>query len=517
MSHGSAIPSPAPSGDGKTLPKNRGCFQCSRRRIICDRGEPTCQKCTKKGIECSGLGRIRFAEGVARRGQLKGLKVPVRKNDPAKETLPANVGYGQVRWKNEQKKTTRKKRRRKSENDEFDIGWPADSPSILSNEDREVFASPTASGDFKGDEDDDVVEIVRDDTQMLLSRSVASSIQPWIAPLGSEARMLFSHCKMADLSLTHLAHSKPVSDAVAPVMVVFDTVPNGYREFILPMAVENDVLRRAVGVVAAQHLSREQPELADAAEAGRSAIISRLRRESLYSPADQVFNAYTWATLIVLLVGETVTGSADYSFLVHMLLCLSTNITANHEKTDALEFLEAQTNIYFGIPQLGEDRGVLTVMESYQSMTSWLTPTYEQLPTGSEEVDIMRNLRRCFTLASEIYIHRATTELNDDPTPSPIGDSSQHSAIQDLITLISQIPPTAPGAHTLIWACFVAAAETSDPQQRQFFVDYMLAIYERTKFRNIPLGVQSLERIWSRKGNQRWTQCLSELSKVLVM
>lgn len=130
-------------------------------------------------------------------------------------------------------------------------------------------------------------------------------------------------------------------------MVVLDTVPNGYRSLILPMAFEDDVLRRAVGVVAAQHLSRGRPEMKTAAEAGRTAIISRLRKEALSSPADQVFNKYTWATLIVLLVGETVTGSADYRFLVQMLLCLSMNIKENAEEGDdeATQFLKAQTNM----------------------------------------------------------------------------------------------------------------------------------------------------------------------------
>ena len=139
----------------------------------------------------------------------------------------------------------------------------------------------------------------------------------------------------------------PVSEAVAPVMVVLDTraVPNGYREMILPMALEDDVLRRAVGVVAAQRLSRERPELKDAAEAGRTAIISRLRRESLCSPAEQVFSKYTWATLIVLLVGETVTGNAEFSFMVQMLLCISMNSRASSEDSDVTRFLQAQTNM----------------------------------------------------------------------------------------------------------------------------------------------------------------------------
>ena len=56
-----------------------GCYNCSQRRINCDRGTPECQKCIKKGLECHGLGtRYRFQNGVASRGELAGKKIPVR-------------------------------------------------------------------------------------------------------------------------------------------------------------------------------------------------------------------------------------------------------------------------------------------------------------------------------------------------------------------------------------------------------------------------------------------------------
>lgn len=128
-------------------------------------------------------------------------------------------------------------------------------------------------------------------------------------------------------------------------MVVLDDYSNGYRSLVLPMALEDNVLRRAVSVVAAQHLSRERPELRDAADAGRTAIISRLRRDSLNGPADKVFNKFTWATLIVLLVGETVTGNSDYSFLVQMLLCLSTNSLSENVDPILMAFLQVQTHM----------------------------------------------------------------------------------------------------------------------------------------------------------------------------
>lgn len=50
---------------------NSGCYTCERRRIVCDRGLPSCLKCTKKGFVCPGYGqRLRWVGGAAIRGRL---------------------------------------------------------------------------------------------------------------------------------------------------------------------------------------------------------------------------------------------------------------------------------------------------------------------------------------------------------------------------------------------------------------------------------------------------------------
>ncbi|KAH7141563.1 hypothetical protein B0J13DRAFT_445683 [Dactylonectria estremocensis] len=62
-----------------TTPRSRlivyrqGCYECSQRRVNCDRGTPECRKCIAKGLKCSGLGiRHRFSTGVASRGHCIG-------------------------------------------------------------------------------------------------------------------------------------------------------------------------------------------------------------------------------------------------------------------------------------------------------------------------------------------------------------------------------------------------------------------------------------------------------------
>lgn len=328
-----------------TAKKEKGCFQCSRRRITCDRTEPSCLKCAKKGIECSGLGRIRFAEGVARRGHLKDCKVPKIAGDADLQDLPTTTGFQAVCWPGEERV---KKQGRGSVNELTPAGivpWSAQVSLIHSSD-----AKPTSQAlniTLPGEDNEcEVEEISRDQDLVTTTSTREFRIAPWIAPIDPKLRMLFSYCKLADrVILSSVYLSETVSETVAPAMVVFDDASNGYRSVVLPMALEDDLLRRAVAVVAAQHLSRQRPELQKPAEAGRATVISRLLNNSLQQSADRVFNKFTWATLIVLLVGETVTGSADYRFFVQMLLSLSMSNPGRDLDPSSSEFLQAQTHM----------------------------------------------------------------------------------------------------------------------------------------------------------------------------
>lgn len=168
-----------------------------------------------------------------------------------------------------------------------------------------------------------------------------------------------------------------------------------------------------------------------------------------------------------------------------------------------------------GVPLLGEYNGILT-LQGLSHWQDWLT--YEQFPEGSESYEIILKIRQCYSAACDIYIQRATSGNKDLPSSTPYRyDINKRATTCDLIELLSQIPPNTLGAHALVWPCFLGGAEAKDPQQRAIFIDYMNSIYNRTKFRNIPVAVQSLQRLWASREDKRWTQCLTEHSKVLVM
>ncbi|KAM0250502.1 hypothetical protein ACHAQJ_008625 [Trichoderma viride] len=59
------------------------CFTCSKRNVKCDRRRPYCSQCLEIGNECSGYKtQLTWGVGVASRGKLRGLSLPIAKAPP---------------------------------------------------------------------------------------------------------------------------------------------------------------------------------------------------------------------------------------------------------------------------------------------------------------------------------------------------------------------------------------------------------------------------------------------------
>ncbi|KAJ5727715.1 hypothetical protein N7493_005535 [Penicillium malachiteum] len=472
--------------------KAKGCFQCSKRRIICDRTEPTCNKCQKKGIECSGLGRIRFSNGVAQRGRLKGCNIPVLENSSELAVAAQNHVQAQpshkIRWKNEvsdhriKKKTAKSVIRQDSSN--FHQPRQAQQGSQINQDihdsEREL-GSSVPQGDL----------IQKNHVIIPSSRPICNNLigalRPWIPLLNPQARMLMSH----------------FAEHVAPFMVVLD-ISNGYRDVLLPLACQDPLVQRAVGIVAAQHLTLSQPNFRRFAEEGRAALISRLRRDSFQGFPGQVFNMPTWATLITLLVGETITGSSEYVYLLQTLMYLVQSIDQTQASKEH-NFLTKQSHMfqYLGQPLLGEEKGVEALTLPLERYLDW---TYYNLPEDSEYNHLLSLSRTAFIKASQIYLGRVAS------------DRDQFELLESLQKTVMRIDPEQSGSHALVWVCFIAAADSTDPEHRRFFMDRMYKIFEKTKFNNIAAGIQSLPTIWSLQGSGRkWTRYLTQLAPTLIM
>ncbi|KAF4967715.1 hypothetical protein FSARC_4776 [Fusarium sarcochroum] len=307
-----------------------------------------------------------------------------------------------------------------------------------------------------------------------------------------QIRMMFSH----------------FSDIIAPHMVVLDSSNNGYRDIILPLACQDENLAQAVSVVSAFHLGQKDPKLQLAAEAGHQAIVEKLRKDSLHLSPEQLFNPYILATILVLLVGETITGADNYTYLLEMLNCLTQSPEWIATLPPSLqEFFLQQIKMFqlFGVPLANEVKGlqVLTGPEAYLDFMA-----YPELPPNSEHYSNMETIRSAIFDACGIYRRRAESSLSDE--------ESIH-LVEQLRQKVLNLDRGTKGAHALVWTYFVAAAESILPEHRKFFSQRLADLYSVTNFGSIPVAVKALRTIWGMQGTRRWTEIISSETPILIM
>lgn len=65
------------------------CFTCAKRGVKCDRKRPYCSQCLEIGNDCSGYKtQLTWGVGVASRGKLRGLSLPIAKSAPVQPQAP---------------------------------------------------------------------------------------------------------------------------------------------------------------------------------------------------------------------------------------------------------------------------------------------------------------------------------------------------------------------------------------------------------------------------------------------
>jgi hypothetical protein len=68
------------------------CFACKKLGVKCDQRRPYCEQCVKNGKECSGyLTTLTWGVGVASRGKLRGMSLPIAKSPIATQEPKAQV------------------------------------------------------------------------------------------------------------------------------------------------------------------------------------------------------------------------------------------------------------------------------------------------------------------------------------------------------------------------------------------------------------------------------------------
>ena len=142
-------------------------------------------------------------------------------------------------------------------------------------------------------------------------------------------------------------------------MIMYDDEANGYRHEILPLAHCNPVVGRAVCIAAAFHLSQRMPELRIPAESGRAAIVSKMSRTACQR---DYLDDSTWATIILLIVADLVTGHEHIVTLYKMLIAFL-GVRGQAQLTSPLaEFLYYQSRLCVGLLPHFQLQQVLTTI-----------------------------------------------------------------------------------------------------------------------------------------------------------
>ncbi|KAF2716232.1 hypothetical protein K431DRAFT_325665 [Polychaeton citri CBS 116435] len=299
------------------------------------------------------------------------------------------------------------------------------------------------------------------------------------------------------------------SNVIASIMRVFDNGINGCRNIILPLAFQDDLVQRAMCVVSAFHLAPRNHRLYAIAEADRSAIIARLAVNATSGNAGSILNVSTWATILVLLVGEALTGSEEFGYLYNMI---TTFLQGDRSLTGATpetsEILLQQTRMFqlFTPSLISPDSGTAVLSGNLDKYFDFLI--CQQLANPDLDAYII-----IFTKAIRLVRDMYLEELGLDyqlPTPSL-------NKVEILRKLTGFIKQKTPGSHGLLWVYFIAFASSCDPFYQQYFTSKLHEVYCKTQMNNILSALKILEEVWRRFPDGGWAQNLILFRPVLAV
>ncbi|WXC57969.1 hypothetical protein SNK03_003870 [Fusarium graminearum] len=486
------------------VPKTKGCHECSKRRIHCDRTEPSCYKCTSRGLSCSGLGiRHRFNKGVAARGKWAGKTID------------------KVYEENEWKVTTR----------DQDVRKPWTTSTVSQRE--ENTESPS-----------------HDNARLCNLRDETNSSQPNTQDLVvHQNAILDDHTIFCTIFLHNIRDSTPswkrnlyltFSKCISTEMVAIDGVHNDWRHLLLPLAQQDELVMNAVLTVSAFHFhinklenrliqSKQQYSAfgnnsCDSYVPDPHLLLSRTlqglrKRQELHS-RDQTTQHSVLITLLLLMTSDLVTGGSDFPMLLRMLESALDAIGGKEGLGTGILAGFIMRELYkirvYAAPHLGEEMGL--EMISSQARTDQLFGCLnhclqlypEHAPLFSQVADLVYQARDIYL--QQVLSDQTTSFFDLDPVPT---NPSSIARVQRFIETLGQIPHTSPIAHILIWTTFVAASDAQLDEHKTYFEDELRRHHARSGFGNLLKGIEALKRIWARKPGERWTTLLP-LTKVLV-
>ncbi|KAG7405531.1 Acriflavine sensitivity control protein acr-2 [Fusarium oxysporum f. sp. rapae] len=379
-------------------PKVKGCYECSQRRLNCDRGVPECQKCIKKGVKCSGLGiRHRFSDGVASRGHCIGKTMdtaylymknaksyaPRSKDEPGQ---PFNSDSTEQNLANTPTESSALSPLQFL-HELIDMNTiQFDDAHVPDPSDRTpgVYDDPPILWDLSyGDDGFSFLNIENQQNQSLKFGEAlpSSDVEPFIFNnalilpsshpdhIPAWKRCLLLHCgfpaRTAITSSCSTSDTSIVSENIAGEMIAIDGPHNGWRHLVLPIADHDELVMDAVLAVSLFH----KPEiLQDISLAVRpeeeyyARAIHGLQERSQLRDYNQLTRHSIILTILLLLTAVMVNGSSDFPILFGMLQSAIDAIGGDMElgSGGTAEFLSRQIRKIkvYAAPLLSEQTGI---------------------------------------------------------------------------------------------------------------------------------------------------------------
>ncbi|KAF4836808.1 Transcriptional regulatory protein moc3 [Colletotrichum siamense] len=498
---------------------NIGCFECSKRRISCDRTEPECEKCQSRGLRCSGLGiRHRFSDGIAARGFWVGKTI--------QEVFEGRDAERQV------KASSLERISKPCPNSAKLCGelgseehFPQDNDQGLGHAD--IPASPSeinVDDNFESTEDvlnsEPLLQMQRPQ-EFAQSRNIATT---GIAQKHSCLRVQPSPAKVASWALPLLLH---FSDHIAGEMVAIDGLHNGWRHLVLPIAHLDQLVLNSVLTVASfhrygQHLSQSKNldvredslpvppglsyQLSTNANPPASQLyawtIADLQRRDL-GHSDQSSRLSILLAILVLLVAVMVTGSDDFPLLFRLLESALEAIGGEDSlgEDELSRFIVRQVHKMrvYAAPLINEQWGI-TTLSTHQNITQAFECIRHCSQHQPEHYPITSLVMSLIQQSYDIYLDQAHRDIL-----SAASGSDSFPQFAESICRVQRFKET--------FESFPA----DSPEHKSFFREVFASFYKRSGFENLRKGMDQLERVWKRRAlGDRWISLLPQ-AKVFIM
>lgn len=161
----------------------------------------------------------------------------------------------------------------------------------------------------------------------------------------------------------------------------------------------------------------------------------------------------------------------------------------------------------FGFPLCSTKKGLNALTRCPEYYLDFLTsaPLLRNDPERNALTLIMKDaIRQACYIYQNRALHATSRELSI-------------KSVERLRQTVLDMVPSVDGCHALVWAYFLAAAESILPEHRAFFSNRLRGLFEYTRFGTIPLALKTLEYIWIAENSTPWTDIVAHQRPLLIM